>query len=217
MHIDVGKNYNQILSNINRISNNIRLIVVSKTFSINHLKPILDLGHIHFGENRVHESIDKWTNLLKENSDFKIHLIGKLQTNKVVEAINHFSFVHSLDNEKLAIKISKEENNLGKRIKYFVQVNIGKEVQKSGISIENCSQFIKFCINELKINIHGLMCIPPVNENPNKFFLKLKEIANFEGLKNLSMGMSNDYLEAINCGANYLRIGSAILGTRSNF
>lgn len=217
MHIDVGKNYNQILSNINRISNNIRLIVVSKTFSINHLKPILDLGHIHFGENRVHESIDKWTNLLKENSDLKIHLIGKLQTNKVVEAINHFSFVHSLDNEKLAIKISKEENNLGKRIKYFIQVNIGKEVQKSGISIENCSQFIKFCINELKINIHGLMCIPPVNENPNKFFLKLKEIANFEGLKNLSMGMSNDYLEAINCGANYLRIGSAILGTRSNF
>lgn len=217
MHIDVGKNYNQILSNINRISNNIRLIVVSKTFSINHLKPILDLGHTHFGENRVHESIDKWTNLLKENSDLKIHLIGKLQTNKVVEAINHFSFVHSLDNEKLAIKISKEENNLGKRIKYFVQVNIGKEVQKSGISIENCSQFIKFCINELKINIHGLMCIPPVNENPNKFFLKLKEIANFEGLKNLSMGMSNDYLEAINCGANYLRIGSAILGTRSNF
>jgi len=217
MHIDVGKNYNQILSNINRISDNIRLIVVSKTFSINHLKPILDLGHTHFGENRVHESIDKWTNLLKENSDLKIHLIGKLQTNKVVEAINHFSFVHSLDNEKLAIKISKEENNLGKKIKYFVQVNIGKEVQKSGISIENCSQFIKFCINELKINIHGLMCIPPVNENPNKFFLKLKEIANFEGLKNLSMGMSNDYLEAINCGANYLRIGSAILGTRSNF
>ena len=215
--MDVGNNYNQILSNINRISNNIKLIVVSKTFSINHLKPILDLGHTHFGENRVHESIDKWTNLLKENNNLKIHLIGKLQTNKVVEAINHFSFVHSLDNEKLAIKISKEENNLGKKIKYFVQVNIGKEVQKSGISIENCSQFIKFCINELKINIHGLMCIPPVNENPNKFFLKLKEIANFEGLKNLSMGMSNDYLEAINCGANYLRIGSAILGTRSNF
>lgn len=215
--MDVGNNYNQILSNINRISNNIKLIVVSKTFPINHLKPILDLGHTHFGENRVHESIDKWTNLLKENNNLKIHLIGKLQTNKVVEAINHFSFVHSLDNEKLAIKISKEENNLGKRIKYFVQVNIGKEVQKSGISIENSSQFIKFCINELKINIHGLMCIPPANENPNKFFLKLKEIANFEGLKNLSMGMSNDYLEAINCGANYLRIGSAILGTRSNF
>jgi pyridoxal phosphate enzyme (YggS family) len=215
--MDVGNNYNQILSNINRISNNIKLIVVSKTFSINHLKPILDLGHTHFGENRVHESIDKWTNLLKENNNLKIHLIGKLQTNKVVEAINHFSFVHSLDNEKLAIKISKEENNLGKKIKYFIQVNIGKEVQKSGISIENSSQFIKFCVNELKINIHGLMCIPPANENPNKFFLKLKEIANFEGLKNLSMGMSNDYLEAINCGANYLRIGSAILGTRSNF
>lgn len=114
--MDVGNNYNQILSNINRISNNIKLIVVSKTFPINHLKPILDLGHTHFGENRVHESIDKWTNLLKENNNLKIHLIGKLQTNKVVEAINHFSFVHSLDNEKLAIKISKEENNLGKRL-----------------------------------------------------------------------------------------------------
>ena len=215
MHI--LKNYNQVLNNINNISKDAILIVVSKTFLISHIKPIIDVGHIHFGENRVQESISKWSDLLKINQSLKLHLIGKLQTNKVVEAINHFSFIHSLDSERLALKISQEEKNYNKKLDYFVQINIGQENQKSGISIEDSSKFINFCKSELKINVIGLMCLPPVAEDPIKYFLDLKKIANNNQLFNLSMGMSNDYLEALKCGSNYLRIGSAILGDRKNY
>ena len=214
--MDIIKNYNKILANINNISKNAILILVSKTFLISHIKPIIDIGHVHFGENRVQESIIKWSNLLKINKQIKLHLIGKLQTNKVSEAINHFSFIHTLDSEKLALKISKEENNFNKRLDYFIQINIGNEKQKSGISIEDSSKFIKFCQRELKINVIGLMCLPPMREIPKKYFLNLKNIADNNQLYNLSMGMSNDYVEALECGANYLRIGSAILGDRKN-
>ena len=214
--MDIIKNYNKILANINNISKNAILILVSKTFLISHIKPIIDIGHVHFGENRVQESIIKWSNLLKINKQIKLHLIGKLQTNKVSEAINHFSFIHTLDSEKLALKISKEENNFNKRLDYFIQINIGNEKQKSGISIEDSSKFIKFCQRELKINVIGLMCLPPMGEIPKKYFLNLKNIADNNQLYNLSMGMSNDYVEALECGANYLRIGSAILGDRKN-
>ena len=214
--MDIIKNYNKILANINNISKDAILILVSKTFLISHIKPIIDIGHVHFGENRVQESITKWSNLLKINKQIKLHLIGKLQTNKVSEAINHFSFIHTLDSEKLALKISKEENNFNKRLDYFIQINIGNEKQKSGISIEDSSKFIKFCQRELKINVIGLMCLPPMGEIPKKYFLNLKNIADINQLYNLSMGMSNDYVEALECGANYLRIGSAILGDRKN-
>jgi len=214
--MDTIKNYNKILANINNISKDAILILVSKTFLISHIKPIIDIGHVHFGENRVQESITKWSNLLKINKQLKLHLIGKLQTNKVSEAINHFSFIHTLDSEKLALKISKEENNFNKRLDYFIQINIGNEKQKSGISIEDSSKFIKFCQRELKINVIGLMCLPPMGEVPKKYFLNLKNIADNNQLYNLSMGMSNDYVEALECGANYLRIGSAILGDRKN-
>jgi pyridoxal phosphate enzyme (YggS family) len=214
--MDIIKNYNKILANINNISKDTILILVSKTFLISHIKPIIDIGHVHFGENRVQESITKWSNLLKINKQIKLHLIGKLQTNKVSEAINHFSFIHTLDSEKLALKISKEENNFNKRLDYFIQINIGNEKQKSGISIEDSSKFIKFCQRELKINVIGLMCLPPMGEIPKKYFLNLKNIADNNQLYNLSMGMSNDYVEALECGANYLRIGSAILGDRKN-
>ena len=214
--MDILKNYNQVLNNINNISKNVILIVVSKTFLISHINPIIDGGHIHFGENRVQESITKWSDLLKINHNLRLHLIGKLQTNKVVEAINHFSFIHSLDSEKLALKISIEEKNFNKKLNYFIQINIGQEKQKSGISIQDSSKFINFCKNELKINVIGLMCLPPATEDPNKYFLNLKEIANQNTLSNLSMGMSNDYLEAVKCGSNYLRIGSAILGERND-
>ena len=214
--MDIIKNYNKILANINNISKDAILILVSKTFLISHIKPIIDIGHVHFGENRVQESITKWSNLLKINKQIKLHLIGKLQTNKVSEAINHFSFIHTLDSEKLALKISKEENNFNKRLDYFIQINIGNEKQKSGISIEDSSKFIKFCQRELKINVIGLMCLPPMGEIPKKYFLNLKNIAHNNQLYNLSMGMSNDYVEALECGANYLRIGSAILGDRKN-
>ena len=215
--MDILKNYNQVLNNINNISKDAILIVVSKTFLIPHIKPIIDFGHIHFGENRVQESITKWSDLLKVSQNLKLHLIGKLQTNKVVEAINHFSVIHSLDSEKLALKISQEEKNFNKKLDYFIQINIGQENQKSGISIEDSSKFINFCKNELKINVIGLMCLPPIAENPKKYFLDLKKIANNNQLFNLSMGMSNDYLEALKCGSNYLRIGSAILGDRKNY
>jgi pyridoxal phosphate enzyme (YggS family) len=215
--MDILKNYNQVLNNINNISKDAILIVVSKTFLIPHIKPIIDFGHIHFGENRVQESITKWSDLLKVSQSLKLHLIGKLQTNKVVEAINHFSVIHSLDSEKLALKISQEEKNFNKKLDYFIQINIGQENQKSGISIEDSSKFINFCTIELKINVIGLMCLPPISEDPKKYFLDLKKIANNNQLFNLSMGMSNDYLEALKCGSNYLRIGSAILGDRKNY
>jgi pyridoxal phosphate enzyme (YggS family) len=215
--MDILKNYNEVLNNINNISKDAILIVVSKTFLIPHIKPIIDFGHIHFGENRVQESITKWSDLLKVSQSLKLHLIGKLQTNKVVEAINHFSVIHSLDSEKLALKISQEEKNFNKKLDYFIQINIGQENQKSGISIEDSSKFINFCKNELKINVIGLMCLPPIAEDPKKYFLDLKKIANNNQLFNLSMGMSNDYLEALKCGSNYLRIGSAILGDRTNY
>ncbi len=215
--MDILKNYNQVLNNINNISKDAILIVVSKTFLISHIKPIIDVGHLHFGENRVQESISKWSDLLKINQSLKLHLIGKLQTNKVVEAINHFSFIHSLDSERLALKISQEEKNYHKKLDYFVQINIGRENQKSGISIEDSSKFINFCKSELKINVIGLMCLPPIAEDPKKYFLDLKKIANNNQLFNLSMGMTNDYLEALKCGSNYLRIGSAILGDRKNY
>ena len=211
------ENYNIISNNINNISKDAILIVVSKTFSISYIKPIIDCGHIHYGENRVQESIQKWSDLLKINNNIKLHLIGKLQTNKVTEAINHFSFIHSLDSEKLAIKIAKEEKNYNKNLNYFIQINVGQEEQKSGISIKDCSKFINFCKQELKIKVIGLMCLPPNKEDPKKYFLNLKKIAEENNLFNLSMGMSNDYQEALKCGSNYLRIGSAILGNRDHY
>jgi hypothetical protein len=209
--------YNNILNNINHHSKDAILIVVSKTFSISYIKPIIDCGHIHYGENRVQESIEKWSDLLKINNNIKLHLIGKLQTNKVTEAINHFSFIHSLDSEKLAIKIAKEEKNYNKNLNYFIQINVGQEEQKSGILLKDSSKFINFCKEELKIKVIGLMCLPPNKEEPKKYFLNLKKIADENKLLNLSMGMSNDYLEALKCGSNYLRIGSAILGNRDHY
>lgn len=212
--MSILENYQHILNNINNFSNKTILIIVSKTFPISHIKPLIDYGHTHFGENRVQESINKWKPLLDENKDLKIHLIGKLQTNKVVEAIHHFSFVHSLDSEKLALKVSKEQQNFNKNLNYFIQVNIGQENHKSGISINDAKSFINFCRKELKINIIGLMCLPPFGEDPIKYFNNLKKIASDNDLSNLSMGMSNDYIEALKCGSNYLRIGSLILGKR---
>jgi len=209
--------YNNILNTINHLSKDANLIVVSKTFSISYIKPIIDCGHIHYGENRVQESIEKWSDLLKINNNIKLHLIGKLQTNKVTEAINHFSFIHSLDSEKLAIKIAKEEKNYNKNLNYFIQINVGQEEQKSGILLKDSSKFINFCKEELKIKVIGLMCLPPNKEEPKKYFLNLKKIADENKLLNLSMGMSNDYLEALKCGSNYLRIGSAILGNRDHY
>ena len=190
------------------------IIAVSKTFKIEHILPVLNHGHIHFGENKVQEAVQKWTPIKDENKKIKLHLIGRLQTNKVKLALNLFDYIHSLDSEKLANKISKVQNELNVNTKLFIQVNIGNEIQKSGISEDKVLSFYNYC-KSLKLDVIGLMCIPPLNEETSKYFLKMNEINKKLKLNELSMGMSTDYLEAIENNATFIRIGSSIFGQRS--
>ena len=190
------------------------IIAVSKTFPIKHITPLINHGHLHFGENKVQEALDKWTHIKKENEKINLHMIGKLQTNKVKYVVELFDYIHSLDNKKLAEKISSEQVKKNKNLKIFIQVNIGNELQKSGISIDDLPNFYDYCINILKLNIIGLMCIPPKNINNRIFFDKMKKIKNLINVKELSMGMSDDYLDAVEFGSTYLRIGSKIFGPR---
>ena len=206
---------NQEIKNYSSI-NLVNFIVVSKGRSFDEIQKIINSGHLHFGENRVQESIDKWEKILKINTSIKLHLIGKLQTNKVKEVIKLFSYVHSLDNDKLALKLSVEENNYKKKLFHFVQVNLGEETQKSGISKQDLSNFIKYCKNDLKLNIIGLMCLPPINEDSERYFKELRQLAIDNNLKELSMGMSNDYISAIKNGSTFIRIGSAIFEEKFN-
>ena len=216
--MNILKQYETINQEIKKYSSNnfVNLIVVTKGRSFDDIKKIIDLGHIHFGENRVQECIDKWEQILKINANIKLHLIGKLQTNKVKDVIKLFSYVHSLDNDKLALKISVEENNHKKKLFHFVQVNLGEERQKSGILKQDLSEFINYCRNDLRLNIIGLMCLPPLNEDPVKYFLELKSFAHTHKLKELSMGMSNDYIPAIKNGSTFIRVGSAIFNQKTN-
>jgi pyridoxal phosphate enzyme (YggS family) len=202
---NIKKEIESCLSNIS-----INLIVVTKGRSLSDIEKIINVGHIHFGENRVQESINKWGNILNLNPNIKLHFIGKLQTNKVADVIKHFSFIHSLDNDKLAIKISLEEKKLKKSLSYFIQVNLGEENQKSGISKQDLPRFVNYCKNDLKLNVIGLMCLPPINEDSEKYFKELRQLAINNNLKELSMGMSNDYISAIQNGSTFIRIGSAI-------
>ena len=204
----------QIKTNFNHLSN-LKVIAVSKTFPVSEIEPLIKNGHIHFGENKVQEAVDKWTNIKKIHKNLKLHMIGKLQTNKVKYALPLFDYIHSLDNIKLAEKISKEQEKLKKNLKIFIQVNIGNEPQKSGILMNDLENFLKSCVKELKLNIIGLMCIPPQNEPVKEYFKKMYEINKFFNLKELSMGMSQDYFHAAENGATYLRIGSGIFGNRS--
>ena len=197
------------------MSKDATIVVVSKTFQMNVIEPLVNYGHLHFGENRVNETKGKWLSVLKEKKDLKLHFLGKLQANKIKDIVEVFSYIHSLDNEKAANILSAEEVNSNKKLKYFIQVNTGNETQKSGVSLKESDNFIKYCLNSLKLNIIGLMCLPPLAEDPIKHFKLLSDIAKNNNLKNLSMGMSNDYLAALSCGANYLRIGSAIFGERN--
>ena len=190
------------------------IIAVSKTFKIEHILPVLNHGHIHFGENKVQEAVQKWGPIKDENKKIKLHLIGRLQTNKVKLALNLFDYIHSLDSEKLANKISKVQNELNVNTKLFIQVNIGNEIQKSGISEDEVLSFYDYC-KSLKLDVIGLMCIPPLNEETSKYFLKMNEINKKLKLNELSMGMSSDYLEAIENNATFIRIGSSIFGQRS--
>jgi pyridoxal phosphate enzyme (YggS family) len=212
--MDSVDNFYHIKNQLNTNFSNTKIIVVTKSFSLEIINPLLKIGHLHFGENRIQEATSKWSPVLKENIDINIHLLGHLQSNKVSEAVSLFNFVHSLDSEKLAIKLNEAEKNLNRKLKYFIQVNIGEESQKYGISITEVSNFLKFCRNETSLNVIGLMCIPPISNSPSNYFSQLKELSILNNLPELSMGMSNDYMEAVKCGATFVRIGSAIFGKR---
>ena len=204
------KNYNYILDSLNLYPREVNLIVVTKNQSFNKINLLLKENHLHFGENRVQEATLKWKDLIINYPQLKLHLIGKLQSNKAREAFEIFHYIHSLDNEKLANIFSKLEINSLKKIKYFIQVNIANESQKNGISTDKVNQFVKYCINDLNLNVIGLMCIPPLEGDPTQYFKNLAEFAKINNLSELSMGMSNDYESAIKNGATFIRIGSKI-------
>jgi len=195
--------------------NQIEIIAVSKRFNLEQIAPLIEIGHINFGENKVQEAIKKWSDIKKQNHKIKLHMIGKLQTNKVKYVIPIFDYIHSLDNLKLAEKISSEQKKINKELKIFIQVNIGNEIQKSGIKVEDVNNFYLKCINDLKLKIVGLMCIPPISNNVELYFDKMLKLKKLIGVKELSMGMSADYLEAVKFGSSFVRIGSKIFGPRS--
>ena len=214
----IHKSINNLVSiekEIQLKKNNIRIIAVSKTFPLDHVYPLINYGHKDYGENKVQEAVEKWTDIKNDFKHIQLHLIGKLQTNKVKYALPLFDYIHSLDNTKLAEKIAAEQIKKKFKPKIFVQVNIGNEEQKSGIDPKDLNKFVNNCIENLDLNIVGLMCIPPVNENSKIFFEKMSRLNKEMNLKSLSMGMSNDYMDAIDFDANFVRIGSKIFGERS--
>ena len=208
--------FNKIKSNITSIKpiRPVNIVAVSKTFALNHIQPLIDHGHKHFGENKVQEAFSKWSELKNSNNSLNLHMVGKLQSNKAKKAVEIFDYIHSLDNQKLADILSKEQQNLGKKLKYFIQVNIGNELQKSGVRAQELDNFYNYCIKEKNLNVIGLMVIPPNDNNTNKYFKILDELNNSLSLKELSMGMSADYYEAIKNNATFVRIGSLIFGNR---
>jgi len=206
----------QSFENIKSLVNNsnVKIIAVSKTFSYDAIKPLVDHEHVHFGENKVQEAQAKWNGIKKNNSKIKLHMIGKLQSNKAKEAINLFDYIHSLDSQKLASILAKHEKASDKKLKYFIQVNIGKEKQKSGIGVELLDDFYYYCTKDLKLNVIGLMALPPNDGNESEYFKMLMELNKSIGLKELSMGMSGDFKKALKYEATYIRIGSSIFGSR---
>ena len=206
----VVNNFNFIQNKINGISKFTRIVVVSKKRSYDEIKTLLQANHLDYGENQIQEALNKWPSIIGSNKEIKLHLIGRLQSNKAKAAFNLFEFIHSLDSEKLAKIFASLEQETGVKKKYFIQVNIGNENQKAGISVDKINQFSSYCVKQLNLNVLGLMCIPPMNQDPKKHFIKLNELNVNNGFKELSMGMSNDYLDAIQCGSTFVRIGSAI-------
>ena len=190
------------------VQNNTEIIAVSKTFSIEHIKPLVNHGHRHFGENKVQEAEKKWKELKKNTNNLKLHMIGRLQSNKAKKAVELFDYIHSLDSEKLANELSKRQNEKGKNLGYFIQLNLGSEEQKGG-------KFSNYCIKKLNLSILGLMAIPPNDKEPGKYFETIAQLNRKFNFPKLSIGMSNDYLEAINFGASFIRVGSAIFGSRN--
>ena len=204
----------ETLQNNIKISKQTNIIAVSKTFPIESIYPLINHGHEHYGENKVQEAIEKWTTIKQDFINIKLHMIGKLQTNKVKYAIPLFDYIHTLDNVKLAEKIANEEIKKNKKLKIFIQVNIGKEEQKNGIEVERLTKFYELCKKDFKLDIIGLMCIPPQDKNSETYFAEMKKISAEMGLTDLSMGMSDDYLDASKNEATFLRIGSKIFGKR---
>jgi PLP dependent protein len=212
--ISIKDEIQQEISVTQEINYNPNIIAVSKTFPMSEILPLINVGHIHFGENKVQEAIDKWTDVKQSFDHIQLHMIGKLQTNKVKSVVQLFDYIHSLDNLKLAEKISVEEKKRGKKIKIFIQINIGNEIQKSGIAPDKLENFYKICTQDLKLNIIGLMCLPPKNLNENKYFLEMLNLSKNIKLNDLSMGMSGDYITAVKYKSTFLRIGSKIFGKR---
>ena len=211
---NVVKNFNLIKQEIED-KKNVKLVAVTKTFPISHILPVINEGHTHFGENKVQEAMEKWTSIKQDFPNINLHLIGKLQTNKVKFVLPLFDYIHSLDNLKLANKIAEEQIKKNFKPKIFIQVNIGEEAQKGGIEIDNLENFYKRCIEDFKLNIIGLMCIPPFEKDPKPYFIKMRELSENLDLKDISMGMSDDYMEAIEQGSTFIRVGSKIFGARS--
>jgi len=211
--LDIENNIKINLDELN-IHNYPKIIAVSKTFKIDKILPVIEHGHIDFGENKVQEAIEKWTEIKKKNLKIKLHMIGKLQTNKVKFAVKLFDYIHSVDSEKMAKKIAEEQLKFGKRVKIFLQVNIGEESQKSGIKKNDLDKLVSYC-KEIKLDLIGLMCIPPVNIDPDHYFKEMQQLNKNYGFKELSMGMSSDYIQAAKNLSTYLRIGSSIFGQRT--
>ena len=211
--IDVENNIKNHLNKLN-INNSPKIVAVSKTFKIDKILPLIEHGHIDFGENKVQEAVEKWTEIKKTNSQLKLHMVGRLQTNKVKIAVQIFDYIHSVDSEKLAKKIASEQIKINKNIKIFLQINIGDENQKSGINKNNVNQLVAFC-KEIGLDVIGLMCIPPANADPEDYFEEMKKLNSGLDFHELSMGMSSDYLKAAKHLSTYVRVGSTIFGQRS--
>ena len=191
-----------------------KIIVVTKTFPIENIIPLIDSGHLHYGENKIQEAEKKWQPIKKNYKNLSLHMVGKLQSNKAKKAVDLFDYIHSLDNEKLASKISEYQKDINKSVKMFIQVNLADEKQKSGITLNNLKSFFKYCVNDLSLNVIGLMCLPPVDGNSDKYFKLLKKNSDELDLKELSMGMSSDYDNALINGSTFLRLGTLIMGER---
>jgi len=211
--LDIENNIKVQINKLN-ITDRPKIIAVSKTFKIDKILPLIKHGHMNYGENKVQEAVEKWTEVKKTNPELKLHMIGKLQTNKVKYAVQIFDYIHSVDSEKLAKKIADEQNKINKKIKIFLQVNIGNEDQKSGINTNQVSQLASYC-KEIGLDLIGLMCIPPINLNPESYFEEMNKLNKNLRFKELSMGMSSDYLTAIKYLSTYVRVGSSIFGQRS--
>ena len=192
-----------------------QIIVVTKTFSLENILPLLECGHLHYGENKIQEAETKWGEIRKNYKNLQLHMVGKLQSNKAKKAVNLFDYIHSLDNEKLASKISYYQKELGRKLKLFIQLNLADERQKSGLPLKDINSFYNYCVNELSLNIVGLMCIPPVDDNVDKYFRLLKKSSEDLNLKELSMGMSSDFENAVINGSTFLRLGTLIMGKRN--